>query len=567
MQQSRTLVARLARPSCAALVFAASFGLLVLVQCRSGAHHSEFGAHPDEAAHVVTGLMVHDYLVGRDWSAPKRFAENYYLHYPKVGLGHWPPVFYVVQAGWAAAFGATACSLLLLMACTGAALATVLFRVICAHLNATRAAAMTAVFVLLPAVGTLGSMVMTEMLVALLSFAAALAFARYMGTESSNRWWWSLAFGVLASLAILTKGTGLLLALVPPLGLLLAGRPALFRRASLWLSAVVVATLCAPFYLYTLKMQQNGMQHESFELSFVPAAAQFYGAGLVSVSTGIVFLLALIGLVDRVVLPARRNARPEPVFAALAALLLGTWTFHVLVPCGLELRHLLPALPPVVVFAAAGLDRVLSRIGCRSGTASPAAEVVLGILVGLFVVVGETPYRKDWRGYGEVTRVLGGEGGGTNSVTLVSSDPQGEGMMVSEMALADAHRPSRYVLRASKVLASDRWSGRDYRTRFESSEAIRDYVRGCSVGALVIDTSVPPENTPEHHRQLVRMVAAFPGDWRLESSHNIVRNGVTYPGAILLYRPVNFTPAPPGDLGIDMQAMLGRKIGTTRQGE
>ena len=54
-------------------------------------------------------------------------------------------------------------------------------------------------------------MLMADIPVALLSFWAALAFARYL---DSGRWRDSTAFGVLATLTILTKANGIFLALV-----------------------------------------------------------------------------------------------------------------------------------------------------------------------------------------------------------------------------------------------------------------------------------------------------------------------------------------------------------------
>jgi hypothetical protein len=219
-----------------------------------------------------------------------------------------------------------------------------------------------------------------------------------------------------------------------------------------------------------------------------------------------------------------------------------------------------------MVFAAAGVHRLASWFGQKLALTSTAVAVALGLLVVLFVLLWHTPYRKDWRGYREVAETLQKREDGASVLTLISSDPQGEGMLVSEMALADGRRPSRYVLRASKVLASDRWSGRDYRTRFGSLEELRTYIRGCSIGGLVIDTSLTPENMTEHHRQLVHLVAAFPQEWQLESRHDLIRDGVCYSGAIHLYRPVHFHPTF-GEIGINMEAMLGRTIRTVRHPE
>src|SRR5579883_1579952 len=59
------------------------FALVVVLQWRSGTYGSEFGHEPDEPAHVVSALMVHDYIAARFPGSPLHYAESYYLHYPK----------------------------------------------------------------------------------------------------------------------------------------------------------------------------------------------------------------------------------------------------------------------------------------------------------------------------------------------------------------------------------------------------------------------------------------------------------------------------------------------------
>src|SRR2546423_1423416 len=94
----------------AALLFAIAVGS----QHLTGAYRGEFGSEPDEAAHFVTGLCVHDYVAAGFPGNPLGYAKKYYEHYPKVALGHWPPFFYVVQTAWTLPFGASRVSILLL---------------------------------------------------------------------------------------------------------------------------------------------------------------------------------------------------------------------------------------------------------------------------------------------------------------------------------------------------------------------------------------------------------------------------------------------------------------------
>ena len=169
------------------LVAVGLLGVTVLLQIRGGVYGSEFGQDADEPAHVVTGLMAYDFVAGMDWSEPMRFAENYYLHYPKVALGHWPPVFYVVQSAWMAVFGASRVSLLLLMACLSAALATMIYLLGRRYVPVPLALVGALVFAALPLVQRLSATIMTEMLGALLIFGASVTFAGYLETKRPYR--------------------------------------------------------------------------------------------------------------------------------------------------------------------------------------------------------------------------------------------------------------------------------------------------------------------------------------------------------------------------------------------
>lgn len=103
-----------------AVVFLVSLLLTLAWQWRGNAYQSEWSGDPDEPAHYVTGLMVHDYIANRMPAEPMAYASRYYDFYPKVALGHWPPMFYVIQAAWTLLFTPSRISLLLLMATLGA---------------------------------------------------------------------------------------------------------------------------------------------------------------------------------------------------------------------------------------------------------------------------------------------------------------------------------------------------------------------------------------------------------------------------------------------------------------
>ena len=65
------------------VAFAVLLGLVVALQMAGGAYASGFGGYPDEPAHVVTSLMVRDFIAGLDFRHPlllarRRSARNFH---------------------------------------------------------------------------------------------------------------------------------------------------------------------------------------------------------------------------------------------------------------------------------------------------------------------------------------------------------------------------------------------------------------------------------------------------------------------------------------------------------
>ena len=102
----------------------AQFGLFALLfvavtlflQHCTGGFAADRGNHADEAAHYVSSIAIADYLASGLGSRPVAFFINYYAHFPKVAIGHWPPFFEFLQAIVILLFGANAVTALGLQA-------------------------------------------------------------------------------------------------------------------------------------------------------------------------------------------------------------------------------------------------------------------------------------------------------------------------------------------------------------------------------------------------------------------------------------------------------------------
>lgn len=443
--------------------------MLMSVYGVTNAFHAEFSG-ADEAAYVVSGIMMREYLAGPLWhgESPVTFAQQYYASYPKVAIGHWPPVYFVVQGVWYAVAGVSRWSVLALSALLSAALATltVLF---CRRegLRWPLAATAGVVTVLLPlhleSLLEIGSDVLTSIAI----LVAALCCQRWIENRTPRN---GVLFAVAGAVAVLSKGTAFVLAIVAPLALLLATRGLQWLKSrETWRVAVLGAVLGMPWYYVTRQWVIDEIVPGAPRT--LSAAVQYAGllnARVVVQLAGIVMLLLSL-------LSLRTGwHRRAP---ALAVLPIATWLFLTFASPHTEARLFLHVVPIVVFGAAVASNRILPR----------APEVVLiGALIVAYVpwklrarsAVGFIPAAAWVR----EALPLGGDR------ILVTSNGRGEGAFISELALDQPH-PIRTVVRASKVLQSSTWMGTDFQLHARSAADVARILADQRVTHVVRHTS------------------------------------------------------------------------------
>ncbi|MEI8340542.1 MAG: glycosyltransferase family 39 protein [Verrucomicrobiota bacterium] len=529
-------------------VFLTFCALVFFYQWMEGAYVSEFGSHPDEAAHYVTGLMIRDYLAGGFHGSPMTYAKNYYDHYPKVALGNWPPVFYLVQAPWMILFGPGRTPVLLLMAALTAALATLLFNALRDEFNPLTAATGTLIFVSLPIIQKYGGMVMGEILTGCFMFGAMLLFGRFLDRGRSRD---AIGFGICAALAILTKGSGGALALAAPMAVLMTWKLSILKRPALWISALIVVVLAGPWTWMFREQCKSGWEEPGITWNYTRQALVYFPWKLL-VALG--FLLAALALIGAVHTMINRPRNPGK-WASLGALVICVCIFQSIIPASQDARHLLSAIPAAILFAMSGLNclvRWLERRGFALQTSRficCASLVVLFFSAGLvpargiigFSSLGDhpglSPFRIAWKGYsgfGSVLDRLLADPANKNAVFLISSDARGEGMFVSEMAMRDAQRPAHIVERASKLLARSAWNGSGYQSQVATPEAVQKVLLESRVQLVVLDPSMPGAH--EHNRLLQAAVESRPELFKKIDTETLFREGIPQPVPLAVYR-------------------------------
>ena len=523
------------------LLFSLYFLCVVLLQWKASAFRSELSGSPDEPAHYVTGLMVHDYIAAGFPGSPMPYARNYYLHYPKVALGHWPPVFYLVQAAWTLLFTTSRTSVMFLMAAVTALLATILCEILRKEFSLAIGMSAAALFISLPVIEEFSRLVMAEMLVALLVLLAVVAYGRYLDTES---WQPAAWFGVWFALALLTKGTGIQLALVPPLAVVFVRRWHLLKRFSFWLPAIIVLGVAGPWYLWV-----PGAQHES--------VARFGGlrsnwGRLIDTPLawadmlGVVLLVAVtLGLL----LCCRQIARgtADGKWIASLAVVIGAYLSRFLIGA-YEARHLLVNIPMLLMFAALGAAWCSRQARWRGLKTVPRnLAVALALVAMLAFNIYRSPIKRHY-GFSEIAQDLSSRPAFKDSVFLVCGDALAEGMFISEVAAREA-RPGHIILRASKMLASEDWMGAYYQPLFQDQKMLLRYLEDIPTGIVILDDG--GRRSP-HGQLLYQAIQSHPENWELLSRYS---RDSRY-GDILLYRLIGHEGKPVTKIRIPMRSGL-----------
>jgi hypothetical protein len=500
------------------LAIAAIFAIVASMQFVSGAYASDFASDADEPSHVVSSLLIRDYIAAGFPHGPMRFAEVYYVHYPKVAIGHWPPLMYALEAMWMLVFGRTRVAMLALVTMTALAL------LVSVYLWVRRDCGAIAGFLAAAALVTPGFMqvamssVEPNMFLALLAFWAAAAYGRYLET---GRWRDAMWFGAIVLAAVGVHGRGAALALAPVIAALFPPAFNRQRRAWAWRGAALIAAIAAVV-----------LAHRIFRQTFRPSlhaaaihAGSYVARAFIAMSWPVASLAVVGGVLAVRFLPAR--------WIAMFAAVLSCWIFHSVVNVPFEDRYLVTSAPAIAALFGAGIHFFTLRLA--SGTWRRAVAAVIVVVACVAIVRNVIPlWRKSDPGYHRLLASSVPPG-----IILVAGGPVQEGSFIAEIALRD-RRPDHIVLRASKMLASSDWLDRWYHMLFSNSHDVSAYLDQLHVETVVI---AEPQRRP-HIGQLLEAVTGNPAVWNEAPSDQqdvriFRRIGPVAAGVVHIRIPVN----------------------------
>jgi hypothetical protein len=444
---------------CLCLLFAS---ISLFIQYASGAFTADLALDPDEPAHAVSSLVVRDYLTQAFPHNPIRFGWDFYAHYSKVSIGHWPPLFYCLEGIWSLLFGRNQVALLLFVTLCGAAFIASIYFEVERRSSAVTALVSVAIILSTRIFHQMLCGVRPDILLALMVFWAAVYCGEYMrfGSRRSRN-----LFIAFALAAMLVHGRGAALILLPFILLPLRSKVTKWH----WITAGAIVLLLA----FVPRLLHQAPTHRWTALpfrarDFMLSTAFLTGWPWKSLAKDGVSLvagwpwavLAACGLP----LVFRRSGEQQ-FWAAMAGIIVCNLGFYLLVPVPLEYRFLISTMQAVAVLAGGALEVLRQsnlpfRGPLRLGLATAA-------VAWMSIAVAHVERKPDW-GYGRLVANCLFCG---NDVVLIAGDETNEGGLIVEASLSDPNRVHT-VLRASKLLASSSWTGWDRQLIYRSSSDV-----------------------------------------------------------------------------------------------
>lgn len=478
----------------AGAAYSAYFILALLQQHITHAASIGFGSYADEASHFLSGLMLRDYFLSGLKQSPLDYVSNYYLHLPMIGIGHWPPVFYLAEAAWMLVFGYTRADIIVFIAAITALTSLTVCLATRDVLAWPAAFVMGGIVQAIPIIRWSNSVVMTDVFTGMVILWAALSLGKFLNTEKNSH---AIYFGLLASLALLTKPAAACLALVTIPAVLLVRKPRLLRSPALWGAALMVAGITAPWYLATWNLARYGSDGGFLDENLrLVAVGSMTGAVR---ELNIVLLLFGVGVYLFFRKPNRDGVR-----AVLILLPISVVIILVLARVGVENRLLIPAMLPMIIISADGLCWLSGSIAQSAFSRAWRTGLVAGVLLLAYIVA--TPDKVRWITADEalsgmVSKILS-DGDAPTMVMVAGPNGASDGRIIATLAENMKVRPGNIVVRATKVFAVTNWNGTQYTSRVSRPEQVVEELDTDGITLLAIDTS-PRWGKWKLHEQLL----------------------------------------------------------------
>ena len=487
------------------IAFVVAFDVAAFFQWADGAFQSEFGGHPDEATHYLTGLRVRDAAL-HTWDR----AHVGGVQHPVAALRR-TPAFDLAQGAWMLVFGTSRLAALLFMSALAAATTALIFSTVRREFGDWAAVAASLLWLCAPAVRESYETILPGQFLAFILTAAVVCGAWFFDRGRPGT---HLADGKKPS------------AVAPQIaGTSRSGAP---RRIVYFAAAAVIGGVLFQAITGALEIAPGPPLSA---ISFLQKCAQLLGVGAVCFALAGIFI--------------RRKAEPAlgAVWITMAVLLPVLLAVGWRQAASPDSRALIIAAPILAMFAVRGAVSLAGSVGSQTAIArefSRRRALWIFLLLLLALPPDLLSHRqKEWEGFGPAARTLIEESRGA-SLALVVSDPRGEGMLISEIAMHDPQRQIS-IERGSETLVDAAGAAPRGRPmeRFLEDEQLFAHLTSGRIRYIVLDSAVPEDSRAGYHDQVRRVlennVRSF---WPIADSP-LIRDGEPQGHPLRIFRVMN----------------------------
>jgi len=313
----------------------------------------------DAPRHAMNGVFIRDFFLEGGLFNPIRYASDYYLKYPGINIGFYPPLFYFSSAPFLAVFGATHAVSQAVVVLYSLAAAVFAYLLCARRMDRLSALAVAACIVTLPEMALWTRQVQLDVPAVAVLLATAYSLVRHL--EGGERKW-LYATTILLGMAVLTRAQAVYA--VPAILFFLfaykyPSRPALRTRLA---ALIPLAILAAPSMLmvaYFSKINQSQtVRMEGMPELWSVENWVWYASYLPEQMGWPAVIVVIAGLIASVFLLAKKNL--PRVATVLAVFCICSWCFFTLIS-NKEARFNLPSLPFLFLFCVLALYALLPQ--------------------------------------------------------------------------------------------------------------------------------------------------------------------------------------------------------------
>jgi hypothetical protein len=536
------------------LAYFTAVGLGLLTATFFGSLSAGFN-EPDEASHFLNSVFVRDYLHDALGANPMTFASNYYMHYPKLAIGHWPPAYYLFF-GLAFLVLPSTPKVALILNILVSTLPVIGLAALTHRLAGAVAAILASVwYISMPVVIWSMQFFLLDQAVTAAIIAAAAAWVGFSLKPTLQR---ALVVAALASTAVMIKGNGWLVALFPIFHIGVTGRWKLLADKYTYVALVAALLLVVPWYALTAGISADGFNFRP-GVAYAWLALETNARVLLDNVGAFGLAFALLGAWFGWTARRSDQVRWETV-AACIALIFATLLFQALLPAALEDRYMAPALPPLVILATLGIWASYDKARIAGRTLLPLSFAGAAVFAAsypslLFLL---HPGAKGNLRLDSAAEQIVKDGG--PAIWIIDGSTSAEGALAAEVAIRDPARQI-YVVRSSQLLAASDFMGFRYQLKFHDLPDVLREVQSLGAEGL-ISVEASDRSDFQHSAQLRAALRMSHSGYEQVTTLQHAR----VPGQTVIYRTseprtpdfarlraINF-PAKAGALGLSQQA-------------